>query len=164
MLPLPRVVEQNNMQIKEMEILNMKNRLLTALLSAGLLLNAVPVFAHHSFSSEFDINQPITLDGTLTKLDWVNPHGFIYLDVKGADGKVVNWAVETGSPNALLRRGVRKSDFIIGSKIVVRGFRAKSGLPVANGRAVKLADGRDLFAGSSGTGAPRDKADPSEQY
>lgn len=142
----------------------MTNRLFAFLLGAGLFLGSTPAFAHHSFSSEFDMNQPVTLDGTLTKLDWVNPHGFIYIDVKGADGKVVNWAVETGSPNALLRRGVRKSDFIIGSKVVVRGFRAKSGLPVANGRTVKLADGRDLFAGSSGTGAPRDKADPSEQY
>ncbi len=142
----------------------MKNRLLTAVLGAGMLLSGAPAFAHHSFASEFDINQPVTLDGTLTKLDWVNPHGFIYIDVKGPDGKVVNWAVETGSPNALLRRGVRKSDFIIGSHIIVHGYKAKSGLPVANGRTVKLSDGRDLFAGSSGTGAPHDKADPSEQY
>ncbi len=130
----------------------------------AILACAMPALAHHSFSSEFDIHQPITLQGTLTKLDWVNPHGFIYLDVKGKDGKVVNWAVETGSPNALLRRGVRKDDFVLGSQITVQGYKAKSGLPLANGRTIKLADGRDLFAGSSGTGAPRDKADPSEQY
>ena len=136
--------------------------LLFALLT---VLSVVPAFAHHSFSSEFDINQPVTLVGTLTKLDWVNPHGFLYIDVKGTDGKVVNWAVETGGPNALLRRGVRKTDFILGTKITVQGYKAKSGLLVANGRTIKLADGRSLFAGSSGTGAPRDNADPTEpQY
>lgn len=142
----------------------MKTKLLSILLTAGMVLAAIPSFAHHSFSSEFDINQPVTLNGTLTKLDWVNPHGFIFLDVKGADGKIVNWAVETGGPNALLRRGVRKDDFVLGSTITVKGFRAKSGLPIANGRTVTLANGKELFAGSSGTGAPRDKADPTEQY
>jgi Family of unknown function (DUF6152) len=134
------------------------------LFALAALFPAVSAFAHHSFSAEFDINQPVTLVGTLTKLDWVNPHGFIYLDVKGADGKVVNWAVETGGPNALLRRGVRKTDFVIGSKLTIKGFRAKSGLAVANGRTVTLENGKSLFAGSSGTGAPRDHADPSEQY
>ena len=103
--------------------------------------------------------------GNTNEADWVNPHGFIYIDVKGSDGKVVNWAIETGGPNALLRRGVRKTDFVIGTKITVRGFRAKNGLPLANGRTITLADGRSLFAGSSGTGAPRDNADPTEpQY
>jgi Family of unknown function (DUF6152) len=143
----------------------MKVRKLIVALALAIGFTTVPAFAHHSFSSEFDINKPVTLVGTLTKLDWVNPHGFIYLDVKGKDGKVVNWAVETGGPNALLRRGVRKTDFVLGSTITVQGFKAKSGLPIANGRTVKLADGRNLFAGSSGTGAPRDNADPNEpQY
>jgi hypothetical protein len=142
-----------------------KNTYKISSLFLAVLLAVTPAFAHHSFSSEFDINKPVTLVGTLTKLDWVNPHGFIYLDVKGKDGKVINWAVETGGPNALLRRGVRKTDFLIGTTITVQGFKAKSGLPLANGRTVKLADGRNLFAGSSGTGAPRDNADPTEpQY
>jgi hypothetical protein len=142
----------------------MKQTIKIVLLAVVAILAASPAFAHHSFSSEFDINQPVTLEGKLTKLDWVNPHGFIFLDVKGKDGKTVNWAVETGGPNALLRRGVRKEDFVLGSKIVVKGFKAKSGLPVANGRTVTLENGKELFAGSSGTGAPRDKADPTEQY
>jgi hypothetical protein len=143
----------------------MKKTLVALSILVGILAAGVPAVAHHSFSSEFDINQPVTLVGTLTKLDWVNPHGFIYLDVKSKDGKVVNWAVETGGPNALLRRGVRKTDFVLGSQLTVQGFKAKSGLPVANGRTIKLADGRSLFAGSSGTGAPRDNADPTEpQY
>ena len=142
----------------------MKQKIKISVLAIVALLAVLPAFAHHSFSSEFDINQPITLEGKLTRLDWVNPHGFIFLDVAGKGGKTVNWAVETGGPNALLRRGVRKEDFVLGSKVVVKGFKAKSGLPLANGRTITLENGKELFAGSSGTGAPRDKADPTEQY
>ncbi len=121
-----------------------------------LLVAAIPLIAHHSFSAEYDIDKPITITGTLTKLEWVNPHGWIYVDVKGADGKVVNWAVEFGGPNSLLRRGVRKTDFPLGVELVVKGYRAKNGTPTVNGTSVKFPDGRNLYTGPSGPGAPED--------
>jgi hypothetical protein len=105
--------------------------------------------AHHSFAAEFDEKQPIELKGTLTQLDWLNPHGWLHIDVKGADGKVVNWAVEAGAPNALVRRGLRKTDFPIGSEVVVKGYRAKSGTPSASGTTVTFADGRNFFLGAT---------------
>jgi hypothetical protein len=111
------------------------------------LLGAASALAHHSFSAEFDATQPITLKGKLTKMDWVNPHGWLYIDVV-QDGKVVNWAIEAGSPNSLLRRGLRQSDFPIGSEVVVDGYRARNGTPTANGTAVKFADGRNFFLGA----------------
>ena len=116
---------------------------------AGIaLLCAAPVVAHHSFSAEFDATQPITLRGKLTKMDWVNPHGWLYIDVAQPDGKVVNWAVEAGSPNQLIRKGLRQSDFPIGSEMIIDGYRARNGTPMANGTSVKFADGRNFFLGA----------------
>jgi len=120
----------------------------------GFLLMATPVPAHHSFSAEFDIERPITLQGTLTELEWINPHGWIHMDVTDTDGNVTNWAIEMGNPTALLRRGLRQSDFPSGIEFVVDGYMAKDGTPTANGITVTFVDGRNFFAGSSGTGAP----------
>ena len=127
-------------------------RTLIAIIFA-LLTTAGTALAHHSFGAEFDKDRPVTLKGTLTKMEWVNPHGWIYIDVKGADGTVVNWAIETGSPTGLLRRGLRRDDFPIGVEVVVDGFLAKNGRSVANGREVKFADGRNFFLGTSLGGA-----------
>ena len=124
------------------------------ILVGTVLVSTLTARAHHSFAAEFDINQPITLTGVLTKMEWVNPHGWIYIDVKEADGKVTNWAIEAGGPTALLRRGLRKTDFPTGLEVKVEGYRAKSGAPKANGRTVTLKDGRNFFLGASDTGAP----------
>jgi hypothetical protein len=121
-----------------------------------IVSGVTPAFAHHSFAAEFDGTQPITLKGVVTKMEWINPHGWVYVDVKGDDGKVVNWAIETGGPNALLRRGLRKTDFPVGIEVVVHGYKAKNGTPTANAKTLTLPDGREFYAGSSGTGAPGD--------
>ncbi|PWU10260.1 MAG: hypothetical protein C5B51_04610 [Terriglobia bacterium] len=111
--------------------------------------------AHHSFAAEYDSHQPVTLKGVLSKIEWTNPHSWIYVDVKGEDGKVTTWTVEFGAPNALLRRGLRKSDFPTGVELTVTGYRAKDASTTMNGTSVKFADGRSLFTGSSEPDGPR---------
>jgi hypothetical protein len=129
-------------------------RVLTLCAAVAVLSIAVPVAAHHSFAAEFDVEKPITLRGTLTKMEWINPHGWLHMDVKRPDGMVESWAVEAGAPNALIRRGLRQTDFPAGAQIVVEGFRAKNGGLKVNGNKVTFPDGRNFFLGASDTGAP----------
>lgn len=121
------------------------------------------VSAHHSFSAEFDANKSVQLRGTVVKVEWINPHTWIHIDVKGPDGTATRWMIEGGTPNTLLRRGLTRDSLPIGTEIVVDGYRAKNGSNRANGRDVMFADGRKLFMGSSGIGAPRDGKDASEK-
>lgn len=141
----------------------MFTRLLLAGATSMVLAAGAPVVAHHAFAAEFDGTKPVTLKGKVTRMDWINPHAWMYLDVRMPDGKVVNWGVEGGAPNALLRRGWNKTSVMPGAEVTVEGFRAKDGSNRANGRQVTLADGKKLFIGSSGTGAPLDGRDPTEQ-
>ena len=116
-----------------------------------------PVAAHHSFAAEFDGSKPVTLTGTVTQMEWTNPHAWLHIDVKGPDGKVVAWMIEGGAPNALLRRGWTKNSVPVGVEIIVEGFQAKDGSFRANGRDITFPNGKKLFIGSEGTGAPEEK-------
>src|SRR5713226_5396901 len=127
----------------------MRTRLTIVVTGFGLLLAAGPVWAHHAFSSEFDVNQPLTLRGTLVLWEMINPHSWFQFDVKGPDGKVERWMVEGGSPNQLIREGVTKHTVQIGTELVIEGYRAKDGTNKAVGRNFAFPDGRRLFLGGS---------------
>jgi hypothetical protein len=135
----------------------MRTRLGAAALFAGLLLGALPVWPHHAFAAEFDPKRPVKLRGVVTKMEWINPHAWMHIDAKDADGKVISWMIEAGTPNTLFRRGFTKDSLKIGTEVLVDGYQAKDGSNTANGRDVTLPDGRKLFLGSSGTGAPEDE-------
>ena len=134
----------------------MRTKLAVVVAGLGLALTgtAVSVSAHHAFAAEFDANKPVNFKGTVTKMEWINPHVWIHLDVKKPNGKVENWAFEAGTPNVLFRRGFTKQSLLPGTEIVVDGYQAKDGSQRANGRDLTFADGKKLFLGSSGTGAP----------
>jgi hypothetical protein len=134
---------------------------------ASALLGGAAALAHHAFAAEFDANKPVNLRGPVTRVEWINPHAWIHIDSKNADGTITSWMVEGGTPNTLLRRGITKDTLQIGTEIVVRGYQSKDGLCKpkcrANGRDVTFPDGRKLFMGSSGTGAPKDGSDQTEK-
>src|SRR2546423_115733 len=129
--------------------MKMRKTLAVAITAAALLLAAMPVWAHHAFAAEFDASKPVKFRGTVTKMEWINPHAWIHIDVKGDDGKVTSWMIETAAPNALLRRGWTKNSLLIGTEIVVEGYQAKNGTNRANGNIVTFTDGKKLFVGSS---------------
>jgi hypothetical protein len=141
----------------------MSQKLWIAVVAAALAAATGPLLAHHAFSAEFDATAPVTLRGPITKVEWINPHAWIHMEVKAASGKSEAWMVEGGTPNTLQRGGVTRESLKVGTVIVVSGYQAKDGRLRANGRDITYPDGRTLFMGSSGTGAPRDGRDPTER-
>ena len=141
----------------------MLHKCLIAAAGAVLLGVTAPLLAHHAFSAEFDAKAPVTLQGPITRVEWINPHAWIHMEVKKPDGKSEAWMVEGGTPNTLQRLGISRDSIKVGTVIVVAGFRAKDGRMRANGRDITFPDGRTLFMGSSGTGAPKDGRDPNEK-
>jgi hypothetical protein len=137
-------------------------RILGVIAALGLLLAAVPAVAHHSFAAAFDENKPINLQGTVTKVELVNPHAWIWLDVKGADGTVTNWGVEGGPPTNLLRNGITKTSLAVGTEIKLFGYQAKSGEPKGVGVFVEYLDGRKVFMGGSAPGADGQSTAPAK--
>ena len=132
----------------------MKAKFYVLVAGLGLLGSAGTVLAHHSFTAEYDASKPISLTGTVTKVEWMNPHARFYIDVKDDAGKVTNWELELGSPNALMRLGWTRHSLKEGDQVTVEGSLAKDGSKLANARQVKLADGRKVFAGAASDGGP----------
>jgi hypothetical protein len=128
---------------------NMKAKFAIMAASAGLLLTALPILAHHSFAAEYDVKKPVTIKGAVSKVEWTNPHARFYVDVKDDGGKVTTWNFELASPNVLIRNGWTRKTLQVGDMVTVEGSQAKDGAYLANARSVTLADGRRVFAGSS---------------
>lgn len=137
----------------------MQKRIFFAAFCGAMALSAAvhQAAAHHSFAAEFDADQPVTLQGTITQMEWINPHTWMHIDVKNEDGTVTEWMIEGGTPNTLMRRGFTMETVKVGTEITIDGFRARNGANRANGRDLVLADGSRLFLGSQGTNAPGDE-------
>lgn len=133
----------------------MRSKFCVLVTALGLLVSAVPVAAHHSFEAEYDSKKPVEVKGTVTKMEWMNPHARFYVDVKDESGKVTNWNFELGSPNVLKRQGWSRDSLKVGDMVTVEGYLAKDGSNLANARRVTLADGRKVFNGSAGEGGPQ---------
>ena len=132
----------------------MKIKQIAMITSAGMILSALPAWAHHAFAAEFDAKKPVHLEGVVSKVELINPHSWIHVDVKNSDGTMASWMVEAGSPNVLLRRGFTKATIVPGTAVVVEGYQSKDGSMRANGRDITLPNGQKLFLGSPNTGAP----------
>ncbi len=135
----------------------MRAKLVVLFAGAGLILAGVPAWAHHAFAAEFDAKKPVHYEGKVTKVELINPHSWIHVDVKNPDGTVTNWMFEAGSPNVLLRRGFNKNTIPAGTDVIVDGYQSKDGSNRANGRDITLPNGQKLFIGATGTGAPDEK-------
>src|SRR5262245_27140561 len=131
--------------------------------AAGILISTLPLRAHHAFGAEFDSKKPVKLRGIVAKVEMVNPHSWVYVDVKGEDGTVTQWMLEAGSPNVLIRRGFTKLSLPKGTEVIFEGFQAKDGSPRANGRDIMLPDGKKLFIGSTGAEGPPEEKKPDEK-
>lgn len=144
--------------------MTMRRLVPAALATASLVLGSTaPLWAHHAFGAEFDPNAPIRLQGKVVKLEWVNPHAWIHVEVMNKQGKPEVWMIEGGTPNTLLRRGLTRQSLTFGTELIIDGYQTKDhSLKRANGRDVTFTDGRKIFMGSSGTGAPKDGRDPTE--
>ena len=142
-------------------------RRLALLAVTAVLYGSLPAHAHHAFSAEFDSESPVKLEGKITRLQWINPHAWFHIATVQEDGTTVDWMIEGGTPNALMRAGINRASLQVGTEIVVQGFQSKdkrcNPSCKANGRDMTFADGRKLFMGSSGTGAPKDGADPTDR-
>ena len=143
----------------------MRNKVVTlaAIVGVGMIAATAQVVAHHAFAAEFDANSPVRLRGKITKMEWINPHSWMHIDVEKDDGTMESWMIEAGPPGALVRRGWSRESVVPGTEVLVEGYQAIDGAFRANGRDVTFPDGRRLFAGSSGTGAPLDGRDPTER-